>query len=61
LLEFATRWTPLDELRMGLTAETASLIKVRDALLPRLVCGKIRIPISTDADDQIGAVVEALA
>ena len=43
-----------------LVAEARSLAAIRDALLPKLVSGQIRVPLSGDTEEQIGAAVEAL-
>lgn len=61
LARLDTRWTPLDELRLGLLAENRSLTAIRDALLPKLVSGQIRVPLSDDSEEQMGVGVEALA
>lgn len=59
LRDLDVAWTPLDEMRMGLVAETASLTDLRDVLLPKLVSGQIRVPLSDDPDEMLGAAVEA--
>jgi len=46
---------------IGLTAESKTLTAIRDALLPKLVSGQIRVPLSNDPEEQIGAAIEALA
>lgn len=43
----------------GLTLVTRSLESIRDALLPKLVSGQIRVPLSNHPVDQAGAAVEA--
>lgn len=40
--------------------ESRTLTAVRDALLPRLVSGQIRTPLSDDPEEQVGAAMEAL-
>jgi len=60
LAELSSKWTPVDQLRMGLLTEVRSLTAIRDALLPRLVSGRIRVPISEDVEEQVGVAVEAL-
>ena len=40
--------------------ETQTLIAIRDALLPKLVSGRIRVPLSDDMEEPIGAAIEAL-
>lgn len=37
------RWSPLDRLRMELLEETRTLVSIRDALLPKLVSGQLRV------------------
>lgn len=37
------RWSQLDRLRVGLLDETQMLVNVRDALLPKLVSGQLRV------------------
>jgi type I restriction enzyme S subunit len=41
--------------------ESRTLSAIRDALLPKLVSGRIRVPESYDPDDVLGAVVEQAA
>jgi len=60
LKELRARWDPVDELRMGLLAESRTLTAIRDALLPKLVSGQIRVPLSNDSAESLGAAVEAL-
>lgn len=50
---------------LGLQAEAAraearALDCLRDALLPKLVSGQIRVPLSDDVEEQVGAAVEGL-
>lgn len=61
LAELAQRCDPMDDLRMTLLRESRTLTALRDALLPKLVSGKIRVPISGDVEEQVGAAGEALA
>lgn len=42
-------------------AEADTLTAIRDALLPRLVSGKIRVPLSDDPVEQVGVDVEELS
>jgi type I restriction enzyme S subunit len=44
-----------------LAHESAVLASVRDALLPKLVSGQIRVPLSKDPEEQVGAAVEVLS
>lgn len=37
------QWSPLDRLRMGLLQQTQMLVNIRDALLPKLVSGHLRV------------------
>lgn len=41
--------------------ESRMLATIRDALLPKLVSGQIRVPLSNDPEEQVGAAIEALA
>lgn len=52
---------PLLTHAVGLRRENESLRAVRDALLPKLVSGQIRIPLSDDVEEGVGAAIEALA
>jgi len=45
----------------ALWRETRTLQSIRDALLPKLVSGQIRVPLSNDPEEQVGAAIEALA
>lgn len=40
--------------------ESRTLAALRDALLPKLISGQIRVPLSNDPEEQVGAAVEAL-
>jgi type I restriction enzyme S subunit len=42
-------------------AEADTLTAIRDALLPKLVSGKIRVPLSDDPEEQVGVDVEELS
>ena len=53
------RW--LDEHRQGLVNETSTVRELRDALLPKLISGEIRVPDTRDSEEVIGPVVEELA
>lgn len=41
-------------------AEAHTLTGIRDALLPKLISGRIRIPLSDDVEEQVGVAAEAL-
>ncbi|MBB4664793.1 hypothetical protein BDZ31_004408 [Conexibacter arvalis] len=47
--------------RVTLLRESRALTAIRDALLPKLVSGQIRVPLSNDPEEQVGAAIEALA
>lgn len=51
---------PLLAHAVGLRRERDSLTAVRDALLPKLVFGRIRVPLSDDVEEQVGVTIEAL-
>jgi len=51
---------PLYSLADGLDSESTALTAIRDALLPKLVSGQIRVPLSNDSAESLGAAVEAL-
>jgi len=51
---------PLITREAALAAERRTLTAIRDALLPKLVSGQIRIPLSNDPEEALGAAVEAL-
>ena len=40
--------------------ESRTLTSIRDALLPKLVSGQIRVPLSDDVEEQVGHATEAL-
>lgn len=48
------------EQRAALARESRTLAAIRDALLPKLVSGQIRVPLSNDSEEMVGAAVEAL-
>lgn len=50
---------PLARLAVAQRAEALTLTAVRDALLPKLVSGQIRVPLSRDPDESLGAAIEA--
>jgi type I restriction enzyme S subunit len=52
-------YDPLDHLRMSLLAEAERLVAIRDALLPRLVSGRIRVPLTNDLDEAVETVLDA--
>lgn len=45
----------------GLVREESNLRRIRDALLPKLVSGQIRVPLSDDVEEQIAAATGAPA
>ena len=51
---------PLARLAAGLRRETRTLESLRDALLPKLVSGQIRVPLSDDPEEMVGAAAEAV-
>lgn len=51
---------PLDDMRKTLHKESRTLSAIRDALLPKLVSGQIRVPLTDDVEEQVGAATEAL-
>jgi type I restriction enzyme S subunit len=53
-------YDPLDRLRMSLLAEAERLAAIRDALLPLLVCGRLRVAPTSDSDDPIETVLDLL-
>lgn len=52
-------WAPVDELRLGLLAETAWLTAVRNRLLSQLVSGRIRVPPAPGPGEQVDVVLES--
>lgn len=50
-------YDPLDQLRMSLLDEAERLAAIRDALLPRLVSGRLRAPVADDLDKAIETVL----
>jgi type I restriction enzyme S subunit len=50
----------LDGHRAMLVREAATLGEIRDALLPKLISGEIRVPDTTDPEEVIGPAAEAL-
>jgi type I restriction enzyme S subunit len=52
-------YDPLDDLRMSLLTEAERLVALRGALLPRLVSGRIRVPLTNDPDEAIETVLHA--
>ncbi len=54
------QWTPVDQLRVGLLAEARSLVAIRDGLLPKLVSGAIRVPVSNDPEEGLGIAASQL-
>lgn len=59
--EHAARAEATARYRAALAQESRTLTAIRDALLPKLVSGQIRVPLSNDPEEQVGAAVEALA
>ena len=52
---------PLARAASAARKEARTLTAIRDALLPKLVLGQIRVPLSNDVDELIGVATEALA
>lgn len=52
---------PIDQHRAGLVTETRTLRELRDALLPKLISGEIRVPDSADPAEEIASAAEGLA
>lgn len=52
---------PLLSMARSVLAEIRTVAAIRDALLPKLVSGQIRVPLSNDVNEQIGVATEALA
>lgn len=52
---------PLARAASAARNEARTLTAIRAALLPKLVAGQIRVPLSEDLEEQVGAVTEALA
>ena len=53
--------SPLDQHRAALVQETTTLGQLRDALLPKLISGEIRVPDTADPDEVIEPVAATLA
>jgi type I restriction enzyme S subunit len=51
----------LDKQRAMFVKEAMTLGEIRDALLPKLISGEIRVPDTTDPEEVIGPAAEALA
>jgi type I restriction enzyme, S subunit len=51
---------PLDQWQGILASEIASLAATRDALLPKLISGEIRVPDAMDSEEVIGTAAEQL-
>lgn len=58
--ELRAAYDPLEEYRMTVLRESRTLTAIRDALLPKLVSGQIRVPLSDDPEEQLGAAAEGL-
>ncbi len=56
--ELRKLYDPFDSQRMTALREAQALTAIRDALLPKLVSGKIRVPLSDDPEGQVGAAEE---
>jgi type I restriction enzyme, S subunit len=52
---------PIDQQRAALVRENATLASVRDLLLPKLISGEIRVPVTSDPAEVIGPAFESLA
>jgi type I restriction enzyme, S subunit len=52
---------PLDRWQGVVASEIASLAAIRDALLPKLISGEIRVSDTADSDEVIGLLAERLA
>lgn len=52
---------PLDRHRAGLVCESRTLSLVRDALLPKLIAGQIRVPDTADPGEMIEPAANAIA
>lgn len=62
LAELDETLSPLDEQLAILAGETRTLEQLRDALLPKLISGEIRVPDTADPEEVIGpAAVDATA
>lgn len=59
-VEWAEFATPLIQREAALTRERRTLTAIRDALLPKLVSGRIRVPLSNDPAEGLGAAMTAL-
>jgi type I restriction enzyme, S subunit len=55
------RADPMDEMRAALRRENDRLGRLRDALLPKLVTGNLRVAESYDPDAVLGSVGEKIA
>jgi type I restriction enzyme S subunit len=54
------QYDPLDDLRMSLLREARRLAAIRDVLLPRLVSGRIRVPLTKDPDEAVEMLRDAV-
>jgi len=61
LRELDAALAPLDEQVASLAAETRTLEQIRDALLPKLISGEIRVPDTADPEEVIGPAAEDAA
>jgi type I restriction enzyme S subunit len=52
---------PLARAASAARREARTLSAIRDALLPKVVSGQIRIPVADDVEEGVGAAIEALA
>lgn len=57
-------WTafaaPMIKRESALIRESRTLTAIRDALLPKLVSGRIRVPLADEPEEQLGVATEAL-
>lgn len=57
--QFGSTVGPMHKLQASYIREASALQAARDALLPKLISGQLRVPVSDDADEVIGSLVEA--
>lgn len=61
LVTFNELVVPMFALGTGLESDTQPLAALRDALLPKLISGQIRVPDTTDPEEVVGPAAEELA
>jgi type I restriction enzyme S subunit len=61
MMEFRDATRPMLDLVASLDRERLRLALCRDALLPKLISGELRVPETADAGDATGLASEALA